>query len=68
MEKVHLEGVVKRQEEAQEWVELAEEEWAAPEQVQVLGENASVLSAERRLPMKSEFPALTRIAPSAEQR
>ena len=60
--------VVQEQAEVQEWVDLGEEEWVVPRQAQVLEENACVQSAERRLPMKSAFPVLTRVAPSAEQR
>jgi hypothetical protein len=43
--------------EVLEWVDLAREEWVAPEQVQALEENAGVQNAERLLLMKSEHPA-----------
>jgi hypothetical protein len=56
-EKVHPGVVVREQAEVQEWVELGEEEWAAPERVQVRMENALVLNAERLLHMKSEHLA-----------
>ena len=49
---VALEGV-----EALEWVDLAREEWADPEQVWALEENACVQNADRLLRMKSEHPA-----------
>jgi hypothetical protein len=61
-------GVVQEQGEAPEWVELAEGEWVAPGQAQVLQEIACVQSAERRLLMKSEHPVILRNAPNAEQR
>jgi hypothetical protein len=54
--------------EAAEWAELAEGEWEAPGLAQVQEENACVQSAERRLPMKSEFLVTLRIALSAGQR
>jgi hypothetical protein len=41
-------------EEVQEWVDLVGEEWAAPEPVQVLGENVCVQNVERLLLMKQE--------------
>jgi hypothetical protein len=46
--------VVQEQAEVLEWVELGEEEWVAPEPVQVRMENALVLNAERLFLMKSE--------------
>ena len=54
MELVHPEALVQEQAEVQEWVDLGEEEWAAPEQGQVLWENACVQNAERLLLMKQE--------------
>jgi hypothetical protein len=47
MEQVHLRGVVKEQEEVLGWVEIGEEGWVAPEQVQGLVENACVRNAGR---------------------
>jgi len=55
-------------EEAPVWEDPGEEEWVAPEPEQARAGNACVRSAERRLHMKSEFPATLRNAPSAEQR
>ena len=43
--------------EVLEWVDLAREEWVAPEQVQALEENARVQNVEPLLLMKSEHPA-----------
>jgi hypothetical protein len=60
--------VVRGQAEVQEWVDLAGEEWAAPEPVQAQGENAFVLSAGLLFLMRSESPVPIRIAPSAGQR
>jgi hypothetical protein len=48
--------VVQEQVKVQEWVDLVGEEWAAPEQVQALEENACVQNAEQLLLMKSEHP------------
>ena len=61
-------GVVRVPVEVAEWVELAEGEWVAPGQAQVLQEIACVQNAEQRLPMKSEHPVILRNAPNAEQR
>ena len=47
-------GAVLEQGEAQEWVDLVGEEWAAPEPVQVRLENVCVQNAERLLLMKQE--------------
>jgi hypothetical protein len=63
-ERVHRGEVARGQVEAREWVDLGEEEWAAPEQVQVLEENVSARSAERRFPMRPEFPVLIKSVPN----
>jgi hypothetical protein len=54
MELVRPQGVVKEQVEVLEWVDLVEEEWVVPEQVQVLAENACVRNAEQLLITKQE--------------
>ena len=64
MEQAPLGEVGRGQEEVQEWVELEEEGWAAPDREQVLGENASVLSVERQSPMRPELPVLLKNAPN----
>ena len=55
-EQAHPGEVARGRVEVQEWVDLGEEEWAVPEQVQVRLENACVQNAERLLLMKSEHP------------
>jgi hypothetical protein len=55
MEQVHRGEVARGQAEAQEWVELGEEGWVAPERVRVRMENASVLNAGQASPMKWPF-------------
>ncbi|MEW6374318.1 MAG: hypothetical protein AB1502_00820 [Thermodesulfobacteriota bacterium] len=64
MEQDPIGEVALEQAKAQEWVDLVGEEWAAPEREQVLGENVSARSAERRLPMRPEFPVLIKNAPN----
>jgi hypothetical protein len=59
---------VRGQVEVREWADLGEEEWAAPEQVQVLEENACVRNAERPLLMKQERRATSKNAPNAVHR
>jgi hypothetical protein len=54
MELAHSGGVDPVLAGAQEWVGLGEEDRVVPEQVQVLGENACVQSAELLLLMKLE--------------
>jgi hypothetical protein len=65
MERDHPGEVVQEQAEVQEWVELAEEEWAAQRPVQVQPGSAHVLSAELLYLMKPEFPVSTRSAQNA---
>ncbi len=67
MEQVLLEGAVQEQEGVQEWVGLVWEEWEAPEQEPVPGENASVPSVERLPLMRLESPALTKNVLNVEQ-
>jgi hypothetical protein len=67
-ELVHPGGVVQEQAEVQEWVELGEEEWAAPEPVQVRMENALVLNAERVSLMKWGCPVIIGNAQNAGQK
>ena len=51
-------GAVLEQGEAQEWVELGEEEWVAPERVQDPEENAFALNAGRVSSMKWASPVI----------
>jgi hypothetical protein len=67
-EQDHRGEAVRGQVEVQEWVDLAGEEWVAPEPVQAHVENAFVLSAGLLFLMRSESPVPIRIAPSAGQR
>ena len=58
MELVHPGVVVREQAEVPEWVDLAGEEWAAPELVQVRLETVCVQNAELSHLMRLEFLAL----------
>jgi hypothetical protein len=67
-ELVHPGRVVQALAEVLEEVDLGEEEWAAPGQVQVLEENACVQNAELSHLMRSEFPAPIRPVQNVVQR
>lgn len=67
MELVHFGGVVQEQGEAQEWVDLVGEEWAAPERVQVRMENACVQNAGLSVLMRPESHASIRAAQNVER-
>jgi len=67
-EKVHPGVVVREQEEVQEWVDLVEEEWAAPEPVQAQQGSAFVRNAELSHLMRLEFPVTKRIVLNVGQR
>ena len=60
--------VVQEQAEVQEWVDLVEEGWAAPEPVQVRQENVCVRNAELSHLMRLEFPVTKRIVLNVGQR
>ena len=68
MEQVHPWVVVLVLEEVLEWVELAEGEWVAPEQVQARSENASASNVERLNLMSLEFLAFLSNVPNVGQR
>jgi len=61
-------GVVQEQEEVQEWVDLVEEGWAAPEPVQVRQENVCVQNVELLYLMKPESLVPTRSVQNAAQK
>jgi len=67
-EQVHRGEVARGQAEVREWVNLGKEEWVAPEQVQVLEENACVPNVGRLLLMRLECLVHLRTARNAVQR
>jgi hypothetical protein len=67
-EQDHPGGAVQEQGEVLEWVELDEEEWAAPERVQVQMENVLVLNVEQLSLMKWVSPATIGNVPNVERR
>ena len=67
-EPVHPGGVVQKQAEVPEWVDLVREEWVAPEQVQAQQGSVFVPNVELSHLMRLEFLALLSNVPNVGQR